>query len=202
MPTEEIKQRQLSGQWIAIIVAGILLVCLGLIGYLFLLRMESTEKAITQVNDRLETMSVELRNIGEKAAIAQSSAQQAEEYARTAKQETATAEAARDAYQYRATRAQEEVDLVRDDLESAHSKLEQFRKDRDQEMNRLQKALSKIADTRRTALGLVMNLGTDRIQFDFDKATLKQDNRETPQQDRRGPSYFRWLQGSDLWPYR
>jgi outer membrane protein OmpA-like peptidoglycan-associated protein len=38
--------------------------------------------------------------------------------------------------------------------------------------------MSRIAETRRTALGLVMNLGSDKIQFDFDKATLRSENRE------------------------
>ena len=40
------------------------------------------------------------------------------------------------------------------------------------------KRCGKIADTRRTALGLVMNLGEDTIKFDFDKADLKPEDKE------------------------
>ena len=49
----------------------------------------------------------------------------------------------------------------------------------DQELDRLHGALNRIADTKRTALGLVMTLDSDHIEFDFDKATLRQKNRET-----------------------
>ena len=45
-------------------------------------------------------------------------------------------------------------------------------------MSRLQDALGQIADTQRTALGLVMNLGADTINFEFDKADLKPADRE------------------------
>jgi outer membrane protein OmpA-like peptidoglycan-associated protein len=38
--------------------------------------------------------------------------------------------------------------------------------------------LSGIVETRRTALGVVMNLGSDAVEFDFDKATLRPENRE------------------------
>jgi outer membrane protein OmpA-like peptidoglycan-associated protein len=39
-------------------------------------------------------------------------------------------------------------------------------------------ALGKIAETRRTAMGLVMNLDSNAIQFEFDKDTLLLENRE------------------------
>jgi OOP family OmpA-OmpF porin len=38
--------------------------------------------------------------------------------------------------------------------------------------------LNQIVDTRKTALGLVMNLSDDLLKFDFDKATLRPENRE------------------------
>ena len=39
-------------------------------------------------------------------------------------------------------------------------------------------ALNKIVETRRTALGMVMTLGSDRIEFDFDRAALRPKARE------------------------
>jgi len=42
----------------------------------------------------------------------------------------------------------------------------------------MQEALSKVAATRRTADGMVIDLGNDSFKFDFDKATLRPENRE------------------------
>src|SRR2546427_8030024 len=50
---------------------------------------------------------------------------------------------------------------------------------REQDLDRLQKALGALVETRRTALGLVMNLGENAIQFDFDRATLRAGDRKS-----------------------
>ncbi|MBI4460982.1 MAG: OmpA family protein [Acidobacteria bacterium] len=42
----------------------------------------------------------------------------------------------------------------------------------------MRSALSRIAETERTALGLVMSLGSDSVRFDFDKAVIRPENRE------------------------
>ena len=42
----------------------------------------------------------------------------------------------------------------------------------------MEAALGQIAETRRTALGLVMNLGSDHLKFEFDKAELRPEDRE------------------------
>ena len=46
-------------------------------------------------------------------------------------------------------------------------------------MNRLSEALGRIAETRRTALGLVMSLDEGALKFDFDRADLRPESRET-----------------------
>jgi hypothetical protein len=48
---------------------------------------------------------------------------------------------------------------------------ERAKKEREDELVRLQEALCKIAETRRTAVGLVMNLDSNAIQFKFDRVT-------------------------------
>lgn len=60
----------------------------------------------------------------------------------------------------------------------ARAETERIRRRMDRELNRLQRALGRIADTRRTALGLVMTLDSSQIEFDFDKAELRPANRE------------------------
>ena len=42
----------------------------------------------------------------------------------------------------------------------------------------MQAALSKIVETRRTAIGIVLNLGSDRVEFEFDRAELRSEERE------------------------
>ena len=42
----------------------------------------------------------------------------------------------------------------------------------------MQTALSQIADTRRTAMGLIMTLGSKSIRFDFDRSDVRPENRE------------------------
>src|SRR5207247_7941409 len=61
---------------------------------------------------------------------------------------------------------------------AALAEAEKIRQQREQDLDRLQKALGALVETRRTALGLVMNLGENAIQFDFDRATLRAGNRE------------------------
>ena len=46
------------------------------------------------------------------------------------------------------------------------------------ELDRMESALGRIAETRRTALGVVMTLDSSQIEFDFDKAELRPRNRE------------------------
>jgi outer membrane protein OmpA-like peptidoglycan-associated protein len=75
-------------------------------------------------------------------------------------------------------RARQEAGLARQEADQARQEAEAIRKEREAELDRLQTALNRIAETRRTALGLVMNLGSDSLQFDFDKATLRPENRE------------------------
>jgi outer membrane protein OmpA-like peptidoglycan-associated protein len=42
----------------------------------------------------------------------------------------------------------------------------------------MQAALESIVETRRTAIGMVLNLGSDRVEFEFDEAQLRPSERE------------------------
>lgn len=94
---------------------------------------------------------------------------------------------------------QEEIEQARQDLEAtevqlaevereveaqterarrAEAEAEAMRQRMEDELDRLQSALGKIADTRRSALGVVMTLDGSQIEFDFDQDTLRPENRE------------------------
>jgi outer membrane protein OmpA-like peptidoglycan-associated protein len=64
-----------------------------------------------------------------------------------------------------------------DEARAALADAERIRQERETDLNRLEQALGGV-ETRRTALGLVMSLGSEAIQFDFDRSDLRPDNRE------------------------
>ncbi len=147
---------------------------------------------INQLNDRIATLEVtgqraadEAREQTARADLAERSARDAsaaQEEARTeaetartqamaADQRAATAiERAADA-QATSLAAQAEARRVQEQAEAT-------RRAAETEMNRLSDALGRIAETRRTALGLVMNLDEGYLKFDFDRAALRQESRE------------------------
>src|SRR6185503_86139 len=60
----------------------------------------------------------------------------------------------------------------------ATEQAEKYRREREEGLAQLQQALRQIAETRRTAMGLVMTLDSKSIRFDFDKANIKPEYRD------------------------
>jgi outer membrane protein OmpA-like peptidoglycan-associated protein len=61
---------------------------------------------------------------------------------------------------------------------AAEDKMAQMQREREAELNRMQEALNKVVETRRTPNGMVITLPNSIFRFDFDKADLNQHNRE------------------------
>ena len=74
--------------------------------------------------------------------------------------------------------ARQEAMTARETAARAEAEKEAIRKRAESERNRLEAALGEIAETRKTALGLVMNLGGDHLKFEFNKADLSAKDRE------------------------
>ncbi len=68
--------------------------------------------------------------------------------------------------------------VARQEARVARQEAEDIRHRREIELNRMQEAFSKIVETRRTAIGIVLNLGSDRVEFEFDRAELRSEDRE------------------------
>jgi outer membrane protein OmpA-like peptidoglycan-associated protein len=163
---------------IALAVSLLLLASLGIVSYYLYNRAQRAEEQLAELNRQITDLTESVERATESAAIARSASSQAEELAQIAARGRAIAEASQHTAELRAKQAEEEAD---DALELAHEtqqELTRLRREREEELNRLQKALGRIVETRRTALGLVMNLGSDTLKFDFDKATLRPENRE------------------------
>jgi len=145
---------------------------------------ETAEQRASEAEDLSERLAERARSVEEQARSARGEAEAAKGEAESARSD---AEAARSeaAQASEAQRQAEErsrqaiVDAVRAEQEAseARQRLAEERRRREQELDRLERALGRIAETRRTALGMVMNLG-DSIEFDFDRAELRPENRE------------------------
>ena len=159
------------------LVAGMLVLLAGA-GFWAYRQHMRTEERIAQLQARVAQSEKE----GEEAAAisrsALSQAFRAEENARVAGEERTAAEGAKADAMKEASRARESAAAATEEARAAREKADQIRQRREAEIDRLQKALGKIADTQRTTLGLVMTLGSDSVKFDFDKATLRPENRE------------------------
>ncbi|HZQ53952.1 MAG TPA: OmpA family protein [Bryobacteraceae bacterium] len=74
--------------------------------------------------------------------------------------------------------AAQQAKAAQDQAKQAQDQLVQIRHERQQELDRMQEALSKIVDTRRTPNGMLITLPDSTFRFNFDSAELNQKNRE------------------------
>jgi len=151
---------------------------MGISLYLSRVRNKEMQHEMTVLERRME-------EIATKAESARSQALAAEESARQSAAAREAAEHAKEEAKAETTRAQEQAEEARGRAEAAQkerqqvvAEAERVKKEREDELIRLQEALGKIAETRRTAMGLVMNLDSNAIQFEFDRDTLLPQNRE------------------------
>jgi outer membrane protein OmpA-like peptidoglycan-associated protein len=146
--------------------------------YLLWNRARRAEQEITRLSQQAEELRRELAQARAQSDAALARASQAEEGAARAAQERDLAAKARAESELAAAQAQRQAAVATEQATQAQIEAEKLRAEREAELDRLQKVLGDIANTRKTALGLVVTLGSDSIRFDFDKATLRPGNRE------------------------
>jgi outer membrane protein OmpA-like peptidoglycan-associated protein len=144
---------------------------LGVIAYKGRQRAVDADRQLASLSLKAEEAAALARHALERANAAESSAQAAAEGRLRAEQETAGARQEADV-------ARQEATTARESAARAAAEAEQVRKRAEADVNRLEEALGQVAETRRTALGVVMNLGSDYLKFDFDKADLRPEDRE------------------------
>jgi len=151
-----------------------LLLLLGLLAFLaFRVQqwMGGVERSVAALSVKAEDAAALAAQASERATAAEAAAQTAALGRQVAEEETATARQEADTARHEATTAQEKAAAVQVEAE-------QIRKRAEAEVGRLEEALGQVAETRRTALGLVMNLGGDHLKFEFDKAELRSEDKE------------------------
>jgi outer membrane protein OmpA-like peptidoglycan-associated protein len=132
--------------------------------YRYAQELDKSRENLEQAHQNLEQAHENLQATEERASEAE---QHASELA-TARQE---AESARQS-------ALEEAESARVETQQTREQLADIRERRERELNRMQEVLSRIAPTRRTPSGMVMALSDEAFHFDFDKATLRAENKE------------------------
>jgi outer membrane protein OmpA-like peptidoglycan-associated protein len=111
------------------------------------------------------------QKMAQQASQAAENAQQAAQQRDLAKQDQMSSEAQAQLARQQATAEQQRAD-------QATQQAEAYRKERESALAELQQALGQIAETHRTAMGLVMTLDSKSIRFDFDKAEIKPEYRD------------------------
>jgi outer membrane protein OmpA-like peptidoglycan-associated protein len=158
--------------------AAVTLLLLVVAAGFFAVRLMRLERQMAHLDDRIAQNNRALQEIEHSSEVALDRAARAESNAKLAAQQRDEAQKAQAGSEQKAEVARKEAESAHNEAAAAQQRAAEFRKQREEELGRLQQALSQIADTRRTAMGLIMTLGSNSIKFDFDKAALRPENRE------------------------
>lgn len=115
------------------------------------------------------------------AAAASDASQHATEaatHAEIAAGARAQAEQQRDQARVAQTQAESVAGQAVQQATESKAQLDALQKQREEELDKMQQALNRVVETKRTANGMVMVLPDSTFKFDFDSAELKPGNRE------------------------
>jgi outer membrane protein OmpA-like peptidoglycan-associated protein len=182
-PAPEAKPKRGSG-WVLPIGVVVLAVASGLVWYLWSRvaaledRVNTAETRASQLDRQLELTRREAEELRHRSDTAQAQAEDAQRAAEREAEARQQAEFGREFARERAEQAQLDSERAETEATRSRQELTQLQSARKRELDRMQEALGRIAETSRTPLGMVVNLGEDKFLFEFDKADLKPDNRE------------------------
>lgn len=158
---------------------GLIAIALSLVlGFFYLRSIRRLEREMAQLSQQTEALRQQVERAQEQSQTSAQQASQAAVNAQAAAQERDLAKQAQSNSEAQAQLAQQQAAAEQQKAAQAAQQAEQYRKEREAELQQLQDALGQIAETRRTAMGLVMTLDSKSIRFDFDKATIKPEYRD------------------------
>ncbi len=158
---------------------GVIAIALSLVlGFVHLMSVRRLEREVARLSQQTEGLGQQVvraqeqsQTLAQQASQAAANAQAAAQQRDLAKQDQSNSEA-------QAQLARQQADAERQKADQATQQAEAYRKEREAQLAQLQDALGQIAETRRTAMGLVMTLDSKSIRFDFDKADIKPEYRD------------------------
>lgn len=167
-----------AGIIVLLVLLLVVLAGVGFLGYQVRQKADAVEAQLARLSARADEAESLSRQAMERATAAEASARAAAEGRQAAEAETTRAHDEAAVARSEADEAQKEAAGEREKATRAQAAADRIRAQAEAELTRLQKALSKVAETRRTALGLVMNLGSDHLKFAFDRAELRPQDKE------------------------
>jgi outer membrane protein OmpA-like peptidoglycan-associated protein len=170
---------------IIIITAGAALALAIGLGWISWERTRALDRRLQDAKREAETLRQSAQNYARKLDRALQLASAAGESAEAAARRALEAGAARIIAEKATISAEDRTQAAEKARKEAEAEAQQSRealtaieKRREQELNRMHEALARIAATRRTDTGMVIELANDSFRFDFNKASLRPENRE------------------------
>lgn len=163
-----------SGAILGAIAVALVLV----LGYFSLRSFNRLERQLAGLSQQMGELRRQVQGAEQQSQASAQQASQAAASAQAAAQQRDQANQAQAKSDAEAQSALQQAAAAKQQASEAEQKSEEYRKQREAELARLQQVLGEIAETRRTALGLVMTLGDKSIRFDFDKSEIKPEYRD------------------------
>jgi len=158
---------------------GVIAIALSLVlGSVYLISVRRLEREVTRLSHQTEVLSRLVVRAQEQSTMSAQQASEAAANAQTAAQQRDLAKQAQSDSEVQAQLARQQAAAEQQKAAQATQQAEEYRQAREAELAQLQQALGQIAETRRTAMGLIMTLDSKSIRFDFDSANIKPEYRE------------------------
>ena len=158
---------------------GLIAIALSLVlGFVYLISVRRLEGELARLSQQTEGLNRLVERAQEQSETSAQQASEAAANARAASQQRDLAKQAQLDSEAQTQLARQQATAEQQKADQATQQAEEYRQERESEIQQLQQALGQIAETRRTAMGLVMTLDSKSIRFDFDKANIKPEYRD------------------------
>ena len=148
------------------------------LGFVYLISVRRLEREVARLSQQTEGISRLVVRTQEQSQTSAQLASQAAANAQAAAQQRDLAKQDQSNSEAQAQLARQQAAAEQQKADEATEQAEKYRQEREEGLAQLQQALGQIAETRRTAMGLVMTLDSKSIRFDFDKANIKPEYRD------------------------
>src|SRR5207245_4032406 len=158
---------------------GVIAIALSLVlGFVYLISVRRLESELARLSQQTEGLNRLVERAQEQSQTSAQQASEAAANARSAAQQRDLAKQAQLNSEAQEQLARQQAAAEQQKADQATQQAEKYRQEREAELRQLQQALGQIAETRRTAMGLVMTLDSTSIRFDFDKANIAPEYRD------------------------
>ncbi len=164
---------------LALALAAIAVALSLVLGFVCLMSVRRLGRDVARLSQQTESFSRVLEQAQEQSQTLAQQTSQAAASAQAAAQQRDLARQAQSDSEAQAQLARQEAAAEQQKADQATQQAQQYRQAREAELGQLQQALGEIAETHRNAMGLVMTLDSKSIRFDFDKADIKPEYRDT-----------------------